>query len=155
PDTAPPGAGGPTPLAGAADGTPGETGVTPEGPLDGVTEADGVAAPDAGPGAPAPPEPPPATVSAGCGTPNPPVGAGSLTIRGAQADYVITLPDGYSPDVPTPLAFGFHGRNQTHVQFQTQDASGIQTELGSRYIMVYPKSQGGPGWNFDTEVPPN
>ena len=60
------------------------------------------------------------------------------------------------PDaVPVPLIFGFHGRNQTHIQFRTQDASNIQTELGSRAVMAYLKSQGGPGWNFAEEVEPN
>jgi polyhydroxybutyrate depolymerase len=72
-----------------------------------------------------------------------------------QADYVVTLPNNYSAETPTPLVFAFHGRNRTHVQLQTVDAANIQTELGSRYIMVYPKSQGGAGWNFATEVPPS
>jgi polyhydroxybutyrate depolymerase len=97
----------------------------------------------------------PPLASTGCGKANPPQGAASLTIRGAQADYVVTLPSGYSPDTPTPLVFAFHGRNRTHVQLQTVDAGGIQTELGSRAIMVYMKSQGGTGWNFAEEVPPS
>ncbi|MEY4551101.1 MAG: hypothetical protein RL685_7296, partial [Pseudomonadota bacterium] len=66
-------------------------------------------------------EPPAATVSTGCGKTNPPQGAASLTVRGAQADYLVTLPNGYSPDVPTPLVFAFHGRNRTHVELQTVD----------------------------------
>jgi poly(3-hydroxybutyrate) depolymerase len=93
--------------------------------------------------------------SAGCGRANPPTGAGSLTIRGAQANYVITLPPGYDPNTPTPLIFGFHGRNRTHVEFQTIDASQIQTELGSRAVMAYVKSQGGAGWNNANEIPPS
>jgi poly(3-hydroxybutyrate) depolymerase len=93
--------------------------------------------------------------SAGCGKANPPQGAGALTIRGAQAQYVVTLPPNYDPNTPVPLIFGFHGRGRTHVQFQTIDASNIQTELGSRAVMVYPKSQGGDGWNFAAEVPPS
>jgi polyhydroxybutyrate depolymerase len=97
----------------------------------------------------------PSGPSAGCGIQNPPTGAGSLTIRGAQADYVITLPNGYDANTPTPLIFAFHGRNRTHVQLQTIDAANIQTELGGRAIMAYMKSQGGPGWNFAEEVPPS
>jgi len=93
--------------------------------------------------------------SAGCGKANPPQGAGALTIRGAQAQYVVTLPANYDPNTPVPLIFGFHGRGRTHVQFQTVDASNIQTELGSRAVMVYPKTQGGDGWNFAAEVPPS
>lgn len=93
--------------------------------------------------------------SAGCGSANPAQGPGSLTIRGAQADYLITLPPNYDPNIPTPLIFGFHGRGRTHVQFQTVDAGQIQAELGSRAVMVYMKSQGGTGWNNPAEVPPS
>jgi poly(3-hydroxybutyrate) depolymerase len=93
--------------------------------------------------------------SAGCGSGNAEQGPGSLTIRGAQADYLITLPPNYDPNLPTPLIFGFHGRGRTHVQFQTVDAGQIQTELGARAVMVYMKSQGGNGWNNAAEVPPS
>jgi poly(3-hydroxybutyrate) depolymerase len=99
--------------------------------------------------------PQPGAPTTGCGKANPARGAASLNIRGAQADYLVTLPPNYSPDTPTPVVFAFHGRNQTHIQLQTQDAANIETELGSRAIMVYMKSQGGPGWNFAEEVPPN
>jgi poly(3-hydroxybutyrate) depolymerase len=119
-------------------------------------DAGGVAVTPPDPTVPGEPVPPTAvTPSAGCASGSTTQGAAQMTIRGAQADYVVTLPPGYSPTTPTPLAFGFHGRNRTHVEFQTMDAGGIQAELGSRYIMVYPKSQGGPGWNFDAEVPPS
>jgi poly(3-hydroxybutyrate) depolymerase len=145
---------------------PAPVALDPEAPVtgsEGATGAGGASA-DAGdvavspvdPAAPGEPVFPRAvTPSAGCANGSTAQGAAQLTIRGAQADYVVTLPPGYSPTTPTPLAFGFHGRNRTHVEFQTIDASGIQTELGSRYIMVYPKSQGGPGWNFNAEVPPS
>jgi poly(3-hydroxybutyrate) depolymerase len=93
--------------------------------------------------------------SAGCGRANPPQGAAALTIRGAQANYLVTLPPNYDPSAPTPLVFGFHGRGRTNVEFQTVDASQIQTELGSRAVMVYLKSQGGTGWNNPAEVAPS
>jgi len=93
--------------------------------------------------------------SAGCGRANPAQGAAALTIRGAQASYLVTLPPNYDPNTPTPLIFGFHGRGRTHLEFQTVDASQIQTELGSRAVMVYLKSQGGNGWNNPAEVAPS
>lgn len=147
-----PGAGG-----GTGEGGPGAVALDPEGSVQGEDGASGSAAPDAGPNVsePGPNGVTPVTPSAGCGTQNPAVGAASLTIRGAQADYFVTLPNNYSPETPVPLVFGFHGRNRTHIEFQQVDAGGIETELGSRAIMVYPKSQGGPGWNFDAEVPPS
>lgn len=94
-------------------------------------------------------------LSAGCGKAAPPAGELTLAVGGVAAAYTVTLPDNYDPAVPIPLIFGFHGRNQTHIQFRTQDASNIQTELGSRAVMAYLKSQGGPGWNFPEEVEPN
>lgn len=144
------------------EGTPNVSGLTPDqsGAASGAANGSGDASADAsdtGTDTASPDEAgaPGGGPSAGCGLANPPTGAGSLTIRGAQADYVITLPPSYDPNTPAPLVFGFHGRNRTHVEFQTVDAGGIQTELGSRAVMAYLKSQGGPGWNFDAEVPPS
>jgi polyhydroxybutyrate depolymerase len=96
------------------------------------------------------------TLSPGCaqGAPGP-EGQLSIQVGGANAAYTVALPDGYQPGVPMPLVFGFHGRNRTHLEFEQVDASQIQTELGSRAVMVYLKSQAGPGWNFAAEVEPN
>jgi polyhydroxybutyrate depolymerase len=101
--------------------------------------------------------PTPITPSAGCASGNatPPTGQMSLTIRGAQANYLVTLPQGYSGSSPMPLIFGFHGRNRTFLEFEQVDASQIRTQLENRAVMVFPQSQGGPGWNFDPEVPPS
>jgi polyhydroxybutyrate depolymerase len=158
----------PTDASGASgtsstEGAPNPVGLEPEPPMESGDGTMGASAsPDAGgvammPAMPVPPGSPttPVTPSAGCGAGSLTQGAASMNIRGAQADYTVRLPPGYSPDTPTPLVFGFHGRNQNHIQFETQDAGDIQTELASRYIMVYAKSQGGPGWNFDAEVPPS
>jgi poly(3-hydroxybutyrate) depolymerase len=154
----------PTPASG--EGTPAVSGLEPGAPAGAAAEA-APATPPAEmsptpamePAMTAPMQQEPTTPafppSAGCGKANPPQGAGALTIRGAQAQYVVTLPPNYDPNTPVPLIFGFHGRGRTHVQFQTVDASNIQTELGSRAVMVYPKSQGGDGWNFAAEVPPS
>jgi len=94
------------------------------------------------------------TVSTGCGT-MVPGGEFSIQLNGVSAAFTVTLPPGYDASTPVPLVFGFHGRNQTHIQFRTQDAANIQTELGGRAVMAYLKSQGGPGWNFPEEVEPN
>jgi poly(3-hydroxybutyrate) depolymerase len=150
-----------TGAAGSGEATPGDVTLAPATPpaSDGAS-APVAATPDAGGEVvtevpPADGLPQPIAPSAGCGNGNMNQGAGALTIRGAQAAYNVRLPPGYSPDTPTPLVFGFHGRNRTHVEFETVDASNITTELGSRAIMVYLQSQGGPGWNFDAEVPPS
>jgi predicted esterase len=97
----------------------------------------------------------PITPSEGCGKGNPPTGQLSMTIRGNRADYLVTLPANYSTTSPSPLIFGFHGRNRTYLEFEQVDASQIRTELEPRAVMVFPQSQGGPGWNFAAEVPPS
>lgn len=176
PDTAAPGAttapGAPTQPPPGGTGTPGEvvpdmlaaggSGAQLPGNVDPTTPgAGGNAAVDpgtaqGGTGAVEPsPTGGPVGPSAGCGNANPPVGDSAITIRGAQAQYTITLPTGYDASTPVPLIFAFHGRNQNHIQLRTQDAAGIQTELGGRAVMAYMKSQGGPGWNFEAEVPPS
>jgi polyhydroxybutyrate depolymerase len=152
-------------------------GVTNEDPGAGITggvmgapEMEGGTSPTAMPGAPVdgegteapgepqpPPTEPPATeprASSPCGT-APAPGEFTIPLNGANAAFTITIPPNYDPATPTPLVFAFHGRNQTHIQLRTQDAANIQTEIGSRAVMAYLKSQGGPGWNFAQEVEPN
>lgn len=141
------GAGGPAGAAGAAVGgfsSGGSTGTagTAGGGAGGSSGASGGVGGGSGGGA---------TASAGCGKAGPPTGELMVDVGGNQARYIVTLPDGYDPNVPRPLVFGFHGRSRTHVEFQTVDASKIQMELGSQAVMAYLKSQGGNGWEGDTE----
>lgn len=93
--------------------------------------------------------------SPGCGQPSPAQGQLSIRVGGVDAPYTVTLPPGYDASAPQALVFGFHGRGRTHLEFQQVDASGIQTEVGSRAVMAYLKSQAGNGWNFAEEVEPN
>jgi poly(3-hydroxybutyrate) depolymerase len=76
-------------------------------------------------------------------------------VGGVDASYTVTLPDTYDSNTPMPLVFGFHGRGRTHLEFQEVDASQIESEIGSRAVMAYLKSQAGTGWNFPEEVEPN
>lgn len=93
--------------------------------------------------------------TAGCIGTRPPTGELSIRVSGVDAAYAITLPPGYDGTTAVPLIFGFHGRGRTHREFQQIDASQIETELGGRAVMAYLESQGGNGWNFPEEVPPN
>jgi polyhydroxybutyrate depolymerase len=102
-------------------------------------------------------DPTPITPSAGCerADPEPPRGLASLMIRGMPANYLVTLPEGDTGEQPLPLIFGFHGRARTFLEFEQIDAKGIDQELGSRAIMVYPQAQGGEGWTQPEELPPS
>lgn len=101
--------------------------------------------------------PTPVTPSAGCAqqNPAPPQGVAISTIRGLPAEYLVTVPEGYDGITPLPLVFGFHGRARTYLDFAEIDATLIQSELGSRAIMVYPQAQGGEGWTNEVELPPS
>jgi polyhydroxybutyrate depolymerase len=154
------------------DGTSENPGAGITGGVTGTPATEGGGSPAAMPGTPvegeanegtetpAEPAEPPATepvtpsASAGCGK-APAPGEFTIPLNGANAAFTITVPPGYDPATPTPLVFGFHGRNQTHIQFRTQDAANIQTEIGGRAVVAYLKSQAGPGWNFAEEVEPN
>jgi polyhydroxybutyrate depolymerase len=154
----------------AATGNPSEApGAGIMGGVTGAPTTEGGASPTAMPAAPvgsegteAPAEPgePPGTepaaptASSGCGK-APAPGEFTIPLGGANAAFTITVPPDYDPATPTPLVFGFHGRNQTHIQLRTQDAANIQTEIGGRAVVAYLKSQAGPGWNFAEEVEPN
>jgi polyhydroxybutyrate depolymerase len=101
--------------------------------------------------------PTPVTPSAGCdpANPEPAQGLASLMIRGLAAEYLLTLPEGYDGSQALPLIFAFHGRARTYQQFEQVDASGLQSELGSRAILVYPQAQGGEGWTNEGELEPS
>jgi len=136
------------------------TGAATTPPADMMPPADMTPPADMMPPADMPPggeqnNPTPIVPSAGCGKDNPPKGQLSMTIRGNRADYLVTLPANYSTTTPSPLIFGFHGRNRTYLDFEGVDASQIRTQLENRAVMVFPQSQGGPGWNFAAEVPPS
>lgn len=161
------------PATPATDGTSENPGAGIMGGVTGTATTEGGGSPTAMPGTPVssevdegtatpgettePGEPPAAatpSASSGCGT-APAPGEFTIPINGADAAFTVTVPPGYDPATPTPLVFGFHGRNQTHIQFRTQDAANIQTEIGGRAVVAYLKSQAGPGWNFPEEVEPN
>lgn len=94
--------------------------------------------------------------TAGCGNGSQQTGEFTIALGGVNTAYVVTLPNNYDPNVPSPLVFGFHGRGRTHIQFQEVDAGAIENEFGSRAIMVYLKShEVGNGWNAAEEVEPN
>jgi polyhydroxybutyrate depolymerase len=124
---------------------------------DGVTDAAGTDSNDDEDGVGESNSPTPITPSVGCAeqNPAPAQGLGSLMIRGLPAEYLVTLPDGYDGTTPLPLVFAFHGRARTYLDLAQIDATFIQTELGSRAIMVYPQAQGGEGWTNEAELPPS
>jgi len=92
--------------------------------------------------------------STGCGRERGPTGELSLTFGGRTGQYLLTFPAGYTPEVPAPLVFAFHGFTRTHVQMYSGDASRLAEEVGSRAIVAYVKSQG-ESWDRPGELEPS
>ena len=102
------------------------------------------------------PPPPRAIVSpsTGCGRERGAEGELSISFGDRTGQYLLTFPPGYTPDVPAPLVFAFHGYTRTHVQMHDVDASRLAEEVGSRAIVAYVKSQG-ESWDRPGELEPS
>jgi polyhydroxybutyrate depolymerase len=92
--------------------------------------------------------------STGCGRELGATGDLTLAFGDRTGQYLLTLPPGYTPDVPAPLVFAFHGFTRTHVQMYSGDASRLAEEVGSRAIVAYVKSQG-ESWDRPGELEPS
>lgn len=92
--------------------------------------------------------------STGCGRERGADGELSLGFGSRTGQYLLTFPPGYTPDVPAPLVFAFHGYTRTHLQMHDVDASRLPEEVGSRAIMAYVKSQGD-SWDRPGELEPS
>jgi poly(3-hydroxybutyrate) depolymerase len=92
--------------------------------------------------------------SAGCGKANPPAGAQTIASQGGNQAYIVSLPPGYDPNKPYPLAFAFHGYGRTHADCQRVDCPGFQSVLGPTSVLVYMKSIS-VGWEQSAVVAKN
>ena len=95
-------------------------------------------------GEPFPPEDRTARPSAGCGgSDSPPVGDQTLISGGQPGAYLITLPSNYDPNAPYPLAFVFHGANNTQNSCRSGgNCAGVSAALEIDSIVIYMKSFG-------------
>jgi polyhydroxybutyrate depolymerase len=73
-------------------------------------------------------------LSAGCGRAKP-VAPTSVTVRGQERSFLITVPASYVPHDPMPLVVAFHGR--TNSNEQVRKYMGLDRELG-KSIIAYP-----------------
>jgi polyhydroxybutyrate depolymerase len=68
--------------------------------------------------------------------------------------YLVELPDGYDPDTPTPLVFGFHGATTSGRLFASAGYGNLGSTLGDYAILVYPDALGMPtAWEAERDVP--
>lgn len=64
------------------------------------------------------------------------VSNGTISVGGVTRTYVLSIPAGYDPKKPLPLAFGWHGRTGDGKGFRAY--SGVEKVAGNAAIFVYP-----------------
>lgn len=78
-----------------------------------------------------------------------------IVVDGQDRSYVLSVPEGYDPDTPLPLVFGWHGNRWNGKSFR--DSSIVEPEAAGGAIFVYPdgldSSIGGSGWDLDLDSP--
>jgi len=89
--------------------------------------------------------------SAGCATENVERGVvrKSMTIRGVERSYLLSIPSAETGKGPFPLVFGWHGRGSNGAQAKSY--FGIEEASGMSIIAVYPDGlmqEQGTGWNL-------
>ena len=89
--------------------------------------------------------------SPGCGQANPPTGARMFTSQGKPVPYIVSLPPGYNPSTPYPLAFALHGYGRNHEDCRRSDCPKMQEVMGDKTVLVFLKSIGA-GWETDTRA---
>jgi polyhydroxybutyrate depolymerase len=90
--------------------------------------------------------------SAGCdgGSASPPIGLRRLATGSDMGVYIVTVPPGYDPTVPTPLAFVFHGANNTANSCRgSGNCPGVAEALEGNAVVIYMQSFG-TSWTDDT-----
>lgn len=126
------GSGGATADAATGGGQGGATG--------GQGGATGGAAGGSGSSAPVP--------SAGCGKTPPASGRATLDVSGTQREYILKVPDGYDPNHPYRLIFGFHGAQYNDDWVADGGAPltgpffGLESEANGGAIFVAPQASG-------------
>lgn len=91
------------------------------------------------------PEPTPGEASVGCDI-------GAVPDNLQVSNVLLTLPEGYDGNTPTPLVFAFHGRNRNNVEMRETDARTVDSSLERNYVMAYLKSQAD-GYEINADFP--
>lgn len=96
-------------------------------------------------GEPFPPDDRTPRPSSACasGEPRPPVGGQRLLTGGVEGNYLITRPPGYDGSTPFPLAFVFHGANNTEITCRSGgNCLGVAAALEGEAVVIYMRSFG-------------
>jgi poly(3-hydroxybutyrate) depolymerase len=78
----------------------------------------------------------------------------TIEVAGLSRSFVLSVPAGYDPNVPTPLVFGWHGLGGSGSLLRAY--TGVESEAAGRAIFVYPDgrvlpSYGATGWELAQE----
>lgn len=86
-----------------------------------------------------------ATPTSGCMASDwPMAGTQTLTVEGAEREFIVALPEEYDPTRPYRLAFGFHGRTGTAERIAGGRGGfyGMSSRIGDSTILVAPQGLG-------------
>ncbi len=94
-------------------------------------------------------EPIPPNLTPGCGTPaTGDVLDGVINVDGEDRTYLIEIPEGYDPNTPYPIIFGFHGDGGD--SSNARNGYRLTEFYGGQAIVIYPDGSGAggsPAWN--------
>src|SRR5688572_10251115 len=89
--------------------------------------------------------------SAGCGSPaGLTSGRASIDVGGTTREYILLLPEGYDPEQPYRLIFGWHPWGGSARQIESRGYFGLESVVGGQAVLVAPEGQdfrgNGLGW---------
>lgn len=93
--------------------------------------------------------------SAGCGTTQA-TGLRTLTmtVRGEERSYLVSVPTGYDPNTPVPLHMNFHGCTGDSMShwYSMNSRGGVEAAFGARGVYVYPQGLANSGCSTGWEM---
>ena len=67
-----------------------------------------------------------------------------MDVGGTTRTFIVDVPVGYAPGVPTPILFGFHGMSTSGELFRSQFYGNLLSAFGDDFIVVHPNAEGDP-----------
>lgn len=93
--------------------------------------------------------------SAGCGTAQSTgLRTMTMTVRGEERSYLVSVPAGYDPNTPVPLHMNFHGCTGDSMShwYSMNSRGGVEAAFGARGVYVYPQGLANSGCSTGWEM---
>ena len=91
--------------------------------------------------------------SSGCGrAPEFQGGTYELELGGSTRTFIVDVPEGYDPDRPYPIVFGFHGRDFSGEEFRSPSYGNLLSVAGDEAILVHPDTTSTGAWELESDL---